>query len=267
MTVSLLITTYNWKEALTLTLRSVFCQTILPNEIIIADDGSRDDTFEVIKLLRLETSIPILHVWHEDNGFRLTTIRNKAIAAASSQYIIQIDGDIILNKYFIQDHIELAEANCFVCGSRVKINANDSKSIFDGNNYNFGFFNQSHRSMFNSLRSKFLRGFLAHRYKNNSIAKLRGCNMAFWKKDLIEVNGYNEDLKEWGHEDSEIAYRLHFAGKKKKYLKMGGVAYHLDHTKASRDNEDFHRQTINRLIREKSIWCDNGLNKYLNGEK
>lgn len=267
MTVSLLITTYNWKEALTLTLRSVFCQTIFPDEIIIADDGSKEDTLQTIEMLRLETSIPIRHIWHEDNGFRLTTIRNKAIASAKSDYIIQIDGDIILNKYFIQDHINIAESNCFVCGSRVKINEYDTQNILKGKKYNFGFFNQSHRSMFNSLRIIFLQKFLAHRFAKKNIAKLRGCNMAFWKSDLIEINGYNENLKEWGHEDAEIAYRLHFSGKKKKFLKLGGIAYHLNHKKASKNNEKFHHQIINQIINEKSIWCDNGLNKYFNNDE
>lgn len=72
--------------------------------------------------------------------------------------------------------------------------------------------------VFNSFRSKFLRHFMAERYAKK-IDHLRGCNMAFWKDDLIKVNGFNEDLMQWGHEDGEIAFRLHFAGVKKKALK------------------------------------------------
>lgn len=79
MLVSLLISTYNWKEALSLCLYSVFAQTVKPAEILIADDGSREDTRQLIDEMREKTDIPIVHVWHEDKGFRLSAIRNRSI--------------------------------------------------------------------------------------------------------------------------------------------------------------------------------------------
>ena len=86
--VSLLIATYNWKEAGNLSLLSVFDQTTLPQEILIADDGSKDDTRQMIEEMRKISPIPIIHVWQEDKGFRVGAIRNKAIARASGDYII-----------------------------------------------------------------------------------------------------------------------------------------------------------------------------------
>lgn len=263
MTISLLITTYNWKEALCLTLRSAFAQTRLPLEILIGDDGSTDDTRELIDALRKESPVPLVHIWHEDRGFRLTEIRNKAIAEAKGDYIIQVDGDTILEKHFIEDHAELAEPNCYVCGSRVKIFEENTRQILAGKDYDFGFFKQSAHSMLNSARSKFLRKFLARRYAKGKVARLRGCNMAFWKKDLIEVNGYNEDLTSWGHEDSELAYRLFFAGKEKLFLKMGGVLFHLHHKTSSKSNESAHHAAIEKIKESKLHWCPNGLDKHL----
>lgn len=95
MLVSLMISTYNWKEALSLCLYSAFAQTVKPCEILIADDGSRDDTKQLIEKMRTKTDIPIVHVWHEDKGFRLSAIRNRSIERAKGDYIIQIDGDIL----------------------------------------------------------------------------------------------------------------------------------------------------------------------------
>ena len=46
--VSILVSTYNWPEALEFSLRSMFAQTILPDEIVIADDGSTQETKELI---------------------------------------------------------------------------------------------------------------------------------------------------------------------------------------------------------------------------
>ena len=95
MLVSLLISTYNWKEALSLCLYSVFAQTVKPAEILIADDGSREDTRQLIDEMREKTDIPIVHVWHEDKGFRLSAIRNRSIEKAKGDYLIQIDVEII----------------------------------------------------------------------------------------------------------------------------------------------------------------------------
>ena len=121
MKVTILVSTYNWPAALELSLRSMFSQTVLPDEIVIADDGSTAETAELINQLKRETNIPIKHIWHEDKGFRKTIVLNQAIAQAIGNYILQVDGDVILSPYFVQDHLELAQANAFVCGSRVKL--------------------------------------------------------------------------------------------------------------------------------------------------
>ena len=105
MKVTILVSTYNWPAALELSLRSMFSQTVLPDEIVIADDGSTAETAELINRLKQETNIPIKHVWHEDKGFRKTIVLNQAIAQATGDYILQVDGDVILSPYFVQDHL------------------------------------------------------------------------------------------------------------------------------------------------------------------
>ena len=185
MNVSLLISTYNWKKALELSLRSVFDQTILPKEILIADDGSTDDTRKLIDEMREISPIPIIHFWQEDNGFRVAIIRNKALASATGDYIVQIDGDIFLNRHFIQDHIEMAQSGFLVCGSRVSLSAKETEGLLN---------NQIKRSalsskiVFNNMRTKILRHLLAERYAKTSYKNIRGSNIAFWYKDLIAIN-------------------------------------------------------------------------------
>ena len=120
-TSSLVICTYNWPQALELVLMSVKRQTHLPEEVIIADDGSREETSQLIKRFQKDFPTKLLHVWHEDIGFRRTVILNKAIAKATGDYIISIDGDIITEKHFIEDHLYLSEPGVFVYGKRAKI--------------------------------------------------------------------------------------------------------------------------------------------------
>jgi len=261
MLVSLLISTYNWKEALSLCLYSAFAQTVKPYEILVADDGSRDDTRQLIEKMRKKTDIPIVHIWHEDKGFRLSAIRNRSIEKAKGDYIIQIDGDIILDRNFISDHLELAEKGYFVCGSRVLLGKMYTTRLLRGVERYPATFKQDLRFMLNGFRSRILRHYLAERYARHSMLSIRGCNMAFWKGDLLRVNGYNEALEMWGQEDVEISYRLIHAGVQKRQLKMGGVQFHLYHKFASRENLEYHEKVLNKVIENKTIWCENGILK------
>ena len=163
-TVSIIISTYNWPKALKKVLESVACQTIIPDEVIIADDGSKKDTKEVIDLfMQKYPNINTKHIWHEDKGFRLSEIRNKALKEATSEYIIQIDGDVILNKYFVEDHINKAEENFFIVGSRVLLDEYLSKKILE-NNRSFNIFSKGLNNKFNSLRLPFLANFFEKIY-------------------------------------------------------------------------------------------------------
>lgn len=260
--VTLLISTYNWKEALRLCLLSVSVQTVMPDEIVIADDGSREDTRQLIDEFKNVFSVPVIHVWQEDKGFRLTVIRNKAIAQSTGDYIIQIDGDVILERHFIQDHKDLMERGYFVCGSRTKIGPVVSKRLLSEISFKLNVSNVKVSFMLNGFRSRMIRAFLSERYAK-TIDHMRGCNMAYWRDDFIAINGYNEDLLDWGHEDGELVYRLHFAGVKKKFLKMGGIVYHLWHKESSKHNEGKHLEALDLVKKNKLHWCSNGIDKYL----
>ncbi|MGH2622172.1 MAG: glycosyltransferase family 2 protein, partial [Sphingobacterium sp.] len=208
-TITIMVSTYNWPQALKPCIKSILNQNYLPNEIVVADDGSDHQTKELIEQLRLESPIPIVHVWHEDDGFRLSEIRNKAILQAKGEYIIQIDGDILLDTHFIADHLSLMENKAFLCGSRVWISKEQSMELLaHTENIKIAKHRFPISSIFNSIRHLGISKFLADRYKKNQPTVLRGCNMSFWKEDLLAVNGYDESIKGWGSEDAELAIRL-----------------------------------------------------------
>ena len=265
MSCSLLISTYNWPEALEICLQSVANQHTLPAEIIIADDGSGNATREVVDAFKKRTSIPVQHVWHPDDGFRLAAIRNKGIAVAQTDYIIQIDGDLILHPYFITDHLELRAPGYFVTGSRVLLSSETTSRLIQNKSIDIKKYNVGQSNFFNGLRSSSIRDFMARRYKTKGRHKfyVKGCNMAFWKKDLITVNGYNEAFTGWGREDSEIAIRLMNAGIEKQFMKMGGICYHLYHKVASREMEARNIAMMENAIKHKTVMASEGLNKYL----
>lgn len=262
-TCSLLITTYNWPEALEKSIESAFQQKTAPNEILIADDGSDDRTKRLIEKMAVKTNIPIRHIWQEDIGFRLSEIRNKAIAAAKYDYIIQIDGDIIMEKHFIQDHLTMAQSKTFLCGSRVLLSPNISQTLLEQKISSFSFKHMPLGFILNSFRIPFIANLMADRYKQKKTTALRGCNMSFWRKDLLSVNGYNEGIKGWGSEDAELAIRLVNAGIKKRALKFMGIAFHIYHQENSRANSIQNEQLLANSIQKKTIRIHNGIQKYV----
>jgi glycosyltransferase involved in cell wall biosynthesis len=260
--VSLIVATYNWPEALRLCLASIAAQSVHPDEVVIADDGSGADTALLIDSMRAALPIPVVHVWQEDKGFRLTKIRNKAIAAASYEYIIQVDGDLILHKHFVRDHLEVAEAGHFVAGSRALLNQSLSARLLHSANHVISPLQNGVINRLNALRNKMLRSFLSSKYRSDNLDKLRGCNMAFWKKDLVAANGYNEAFEGWGKEDNEIAYRLANANITKRVLKFGGVAYHIYHREQCRDLCERNKGLLFQTIQSRITRCDIGLDQY-----
>lgn len=261
--IALIVSTYNWPEALTLCLRSVFRQTRLPDEIIIADDGSGESTRRAIEKLTEESPRPVRHLWQEDRGFRKTEILNKAMAAADADYIIEVDGDVILERHFIEDHMAVAEAGCFVCGGRVKLGKEESQGILSQSaKIRIGLGNSQFA---NSLRISPLRWLLERRYAQGA-SHVRGCNIAFWRKGLVRVNGYDEALTGYGYEDIELALRLINAGVRRKSLKFGGVCYHLFHETAPQDRYSINKELTDKTIAQKRSRCEKGLDSYLSGQ-
>lgn len=258
---SLVTPTYNWPEALNLLLLSVKNQTVLPNEIIIADDGSRDDTKELIKKFQNTFPVPLIHIWHEDIKNRKPAIMNKAIAASKYDYIIEIDGDIIMNKHFIQDHLENAQKGHYLFGSRVNIKKSFLPELFSKNKIHFNLFSKGINKRGRAIRIPFLMRFSKSVDERSS--KLRGCNMSFWKTDFLKINGFNENLVGWGIDDSEMIQRMHNIGIKGKRLKNCGIAYHIYHKEQSRSQLDINDEILKQTTENKLPFIEKGINQYL----
>ena len=261
MTTSLVFSTYNWPEALELIFLSLKSQSVLPEEVVIADDGSTDDTRAMIEKYRDEFSIPIIHIWHEDKGHRKTTILNKAIAAASGDYIIQIDGDCIMHRHFIKDHIEAARKNTYIYGSRVNIEQELLEDVIENKRIRFPFFIRGISRRTRNIRIPLL-GKLFFPTKKLS-KKIRGCNFSFWRDDFIKANGFNEDMKGWGIEDSELVARFINGDILGQRMRYRGIVYHIWHPVRPRDEVASKDVIQERTISLKLKSCENGIDKYL----
>jgi glycosyltransferase involved in cell wall biosynthesis len=265
MSVSLIISTYNRPDALQVVLDSVVVQERMPDEVLIVDDGSKDDTRILIEQFIQTAPTKVRHIWQPDDGFRISRIRNLGIAASNYDYLIFIDGDIIMHPAFVKGHVDNARANQFIQGSRVLLSDKLTRSSIMNRRKTFSFYESGITNRFNAISNKLLSSLFSP--KVSHLKSIRGCNFSAWRQDLIDVNGYNEDFEGWGKEDSELVARLFNKGLKRVNLKFAAVGYHLHHAES---NKKAYSEVLarNEAMYAKSrdeglVFCKNGLDQHL----
>ncbi|MGZ8378410.1 MAG: glycosyltransferase family 2 protein [Gemmatirosa sp.] len=263
-TTSLLVSTYNWPEALELVLRSALAQRTPPGEVLVADDGSRDDTGALVRALVptfAAAGIPLVHVWHPDEGFRLSAIRNRALARATGEYVLMVDGDCVLDPGFVRSHVAFARPGTFVQGSRVLVDQARSARALAAREPRFGAFDRGLRNRHYALALPLLSRLVPP--NADPLRGTRGCNMAYWRADAVRVNGFNERFVGWGREDSEFTARMLAAGLVRRPLKFGGIVFHLWHDERPRAALDGNHELYEAIVRTGASRCEAGLDRYL----
>ena len=261
MDISLIITTYNWKEALGVSLTSVLAQTVSPCEVIVADDGSRPDTGELVRRVAAAASVPVIHSWQEDRGFRLAMSRNRAIARARGAYIVLLDGDIILDHRLIEDHRDFARPSHFVQGTRVLLGRELSDQVLASGELGRPLLARGVENRKNCVRSLLLARLFS--FRSRRLPGVKTCNFAFWREDALAINGFNEEFVGWGREDSEFTARLLNTGVRRQNLKFCALGYHLHHAMNERDRLAINDAILRRTIDAKLRRCARGLDQYL----
>lgn len=269
MKISLAILTYNWPEALDLTLESVSRQHRLPDEVLIADDGSSPATAEVVERWKKVLGVPLRHLWQEDAGFRAARCRNRAIAASTGDYVILLDGDMILHKDFVADHQMFAAPGFFLQGGRLKATVSESKRLLAGGQARFAPWMKAAFHDFDGTRRLYaFRQPLLARLKARSRrgGRVMSCNMSFWRKDLVRVNGFDERMEGYGAEDRELVERLQNIGLHRRPLKWAALAVHLWHDSRAPPNVDDMSLPNNRLLQatvtQKITSCAQGIDSH-----
>jgi len=261
MIVSLIITTYNRPDALERILDSILIQKVFPDEVVFADDGSQIETKKIIARFSNQTKIKVTHSWQEDKGFRVARSRNKAIAASLGDYIILVDGDMILHKDFIDDHIKNSETGFFLQGGRVLLSKKLTKKVLMQNHAKFHPLTRGLHNRKNMFYSNFLCSLTSS--KNFDLKGIKTCNMSFFKKDFLKVNGFNNLFEGWGKEDSEFVIRLFNAGIKRKNIRFNAIQFHLWHKENTRQSLTQNTELLNKAIKSKLRRCEDGVNRFI----
>ncbi len=244
---SVIIAFYNNVKFLSMVLAGLEKQSCNDFEVIIADDGSNEQALKQLKKLINNSKLTIKHIWHEDIGFRKTTILNQAIRSASSDNLIFIDMDCIPHPEFVFEHLKNAEKGTFLSGRRVMLSKRFCRNL-NSEKVKSGYI-QKHffQLVFDSFLGKskhiekgiYIRSTWLRRQINNKERGLLGCNFSIFKEELISVNGFDERYHAAGKgEDTDIEFRLRLAGLKNKTLQNIAIQYHLYHPLLPRSDDN-----------------------------
>ncbi|ASV29081.1 glycosyltransferase family 2 protein [Maribacter cobaltidurans] len=267
--ISVIVSTYNAEEWLKKVLWGFNQQTFKNFEVVIADDGSKPATKELLDEMSKEVFYPIVHVWQEDDGFQKSRILNKAVVACKTDYIIMTDGDCIPREDFVHVHYINKEPGYFISGGYYMLPMNISKLI--------SLEDVEHQRCFdiNWLKEKGI----PKTFKNNKLtahgiiskvlnwvtptnASWNGHNSSGWKNDILNVNGFDERMQ-YGGQDRELGERLFNFGIKSKQLRYSAVCVHLDHKRGYKTPESIAKNVgiRKKTKKEKRVWTFYGITK------
>lgn len=267
--ISVVVSTYNAEAWLEKVLWGFNCQTFRDFEVVIADDGSGPATRELLQRMQREVFYPIVHVWQEDDGFQKSRILNKAILACNADYIIMTDGDCIPREDFVQVHYINKEEGYFISGGYYMLPMNISLMITREDIEQQRCFDihwLTEKGIPKTFKNNKLtaRGLVARIFNTltPTNASWNGHNSSGWKKDILNVNGFDERMQ-YGGQDRELGERLFNFGIKSKQLRYSAVCVHLDHKRGYKTPESLEKNAnIRRKTRkEKRVWTHYGISK------
>ena len=263
MRLALVITTHERPDALAAVLDSVTRQRIAPDEIIIADDGSGADTRDVTADFIARSRVPARVVSQEHAGVRAARLRNLGIAATTADYIVFVDGDMVLHPEFVADHQAIARPGYYTQGVRVLADAALTRELIAEPAIQPSIWSTGLGGLrrLYLLRSPTLASMT--RQIANKLISIKSCNLAAWRSDLVRVNGFNEDFEGWGPEDKELCVRFDNAGVLRHSLLFGGIAVHLHHASQSRAALLANRARLAEAINDRQIRCERGLEAHM----
>lgn len=266
MKLSLIITSFDRPDALACVLRGLERQSHLPDELAIADDGSGAETRDLIADFRARFARPVRHCWQPHEGFRVCRARNLALSRVTGDYVVIVDGDMVMHAHFIADHHRFARAGQWVQGTRILLDAQRTAELIasgphDLSPWSTGLGGLRRLYALHTPRLSDRLGQVA-----NAFVATKSCNLAAWRADLERINGFNEDMIGWGPEDKELAARLGNGGVRRRTLLFGGIAYHLAHPPASREHRAANESILADTLRLGRVRCEHGLDGHPWGE-
>ena len=268
MRIAVIVTTYNRIDALRAVLEGYLAQSDGDFEMIVADDGSTMATKDLIEQYQAKSPFPIKHVWQEDLGFRASSIRNRAIAATDSPYLIFTDGDCIPSRNFVASHRKLLESGCFLSGNRILLSESFTMKVLK-EKVPVHEWSLSHwllarvKGQINRVLPLIRLPGIRRKNAPDRWEGVKTCNLSAWRDDLCKINGLDESYAGWGLEDSDLVIRLLRSGVKHKSARFSALVFHLWHPENDRSRLAENNRMLSGLMASDSVRAKVGLDQYL----
>jgi glycosyltransferase involved in cell wall biosynthesis len=263
--IAISITTYQQPDHLRRVLASVAVQRDVAGlfEVVVTDDGSTDETPQVVEQFRRSVSFPVAFTTHRHTTFHPGRCRNEGAAATTAPYLLFVDGDCVLPPDHVRVHLDQRQPGCATLGYCYRLDEETSRRLTEevvrsGQYLHWDYRQQRRRLWWRDRKMRFY-NWLGYPTKS----KLAGGNVGVWRSDFELVNGFDENFAGWGQEDDDLGRRLQRAGVRLTSVLRWTHTYHLWHpvdpSKAQRWREGPNVPYF--LRRGRLTRCRNGLVK------
>lgn len=226
-----IVSTYQRPANLRRVLASIAAQQVSAGtiEVVVADDGSRDETPDVVQQFRRQAHSPVRFVTHPHAGFCPARCRNEGAAASQAEYLLFLDGDCLIPPDHVPIHLARRARGVVHVGDCVRLTEAVSAKITEQAVAAGGFAAQAPPAERSKLWWKACRSWMYEVLRHDRKPALIGNNFGIWRDDYFRVNGFDENYVGWGCEDDDFGLRLRRAGVTLKTMLWWTYAYHLWH--------------------------------------
>ncbi|MEC9343308.1 MAG: glycosyltransferase family 2 protein [Pseudomonadota bacterium] len=242
MRISVIVSTYNAPQWLEKALTGFACQSDTDFELLVADDGSGPDTMHLVERFAESAPFPMRHVRQADDGFRKWRIVNRAIEAATGNYLILTDGDCVPRGEFVATHRARARPGRFLSGGYCRLPMRTSQAIAPDD------IRTGHAFRLRWLAARgvppgpqWLKIVARPLHVDglfNALSPAKrtfnGNNSSCWREDALRVGGFDERIR-YGGGDREFGYRLAYCGITPRVIRYSTLCLHLDHARGYKD--------------------------------
>jgi GT2 family glycosyltransferase len=236
MTISVVVSTYEWPEALDAVLFGLSEQTDADFDVVVADDGSGPETAAVVERWHPAFGARLFHIRQADQGFRLARVKNLGAQAAAGDFLVLIDGDAIPRRGFVAALRKSAVPGWFVAGKRLELSGTlTDRVLAERLPVHRWSLARWARERGRSSRLEALTPRDRRRPGRDGLpefvphANRYGVLCGVWREDFERANGFDMRYEQWGEEDVDLAVRLHRLGLRCGWPGPQGTLLHLWH--------------------------------------
>lgn len=228
---AIIVCTYQRPRNLKSCLISIAAQTGVDGqfELVVADDGSNDETADLVSEFQRRVDFPVRFTAHEHDGFHPARCRNEGVLASNAPYLLFLDGDCVIPRDHVRNHLAQRRPTTVCGGDCFRLTEEQSDRVAGGVDGREELerlvpLRERWRVTRNHLDAK-----LNWLLRNPSKPKLFAGNIGMWRRDLELVNGFDQKFLHWGGEDDDLRMRLIQAGLTIRSIRDRAHTFHLWH--------------------------------------